>query len=238
MLWDKGQFALTLGTHCVTRAVVQDKPGKGLLRFYSFPPDQHVIGANALMAGRSLDWFLDTFCSASDDREALFSEYDAYVAEAVPGAKGISFLPYLGGQISPIINRQVRASFHGLSLHHSRFDMYQAVLEGASFAIADSFHQVVDWVGLPNVVSVTGSGASSEVWVQLLANILNQPLSLTDNASEGRGAAIFASVATGRHVSLRIAVNECVHISKVVTPQDDLVGVYATLFDQWRALDR
>ncbi|HKI74924.1 MAG TPA: FGGY-family carbohydrate kinase, partial [Pseudomonadales bacterium] len=38
-----GQYAITLGTHAVVRAITEVRP-KGALRFYGYPPDRHVIG--------------------------------------------------------------------------------------------------------------------------------------------------------------------------------------------------
>ena len=231
-----GQYALTLGTHGVTRTVIDAQPEAHITRFYGFPPDRHVVGANAIMAGRSLDWFLDQWFDPSSDRQALFRQFDAGVAGANPGAAGVSFLPYLSGQISPVRNPGARATFHGLSINHDRQDMYQAVLEGASFAIAESFRQLVSWTGPPASVHVTGSGANSRVWVQLLADVLGVGLQVTDSVSEGRGAAIFAAVAIGEYASVDEAIRQMVHVSETIEPVIQNAAVYRDLFSRWQEL--
>jgi sugar (pentulose or hexulose) kinase len=185
------------------------------------------------MAGRSLDWFLDQ-SSENPDRKALFREMDAFVGKSTPGAHGISFFPYLAGQISPTINHNRKASFLGESKASTRFDKYQAVMEGASFAIAESFKQVIGWTGPPQFVGVTGSGADSLVWVQMLANILQVDLSLTDASSEGRGAAVFAAMALKEYSGLEEAIEQMVHVSRIVSPERDKTDTYAALFGQWQ----
>lgn len=217
--------------------MLQNEPPVEANRFYCYPPDKHVIGANALMAGRSLDWFLDQTTDQLQVRSVLFHDMDAFVEKAAPGAAGISFFPYLSGQISPTLNRSRQATFHNSGNTSSQFSRYQAVLEGASFAIAESFDQVTKWTNPPNIISVTGSGANSLVWVQILANILNSDLQVTDAASEGRGAAVFAALAMGEYDSLDQAIKQMVKVSKVVSPDPLKTGIYRELFTKWQRLN-
>ena len=230
----KGEIALTLGTHGVSRTIIEAQPAEGVTRFYCYPTGKHVIGANALMAGRSLEWFLDQSPDARPDRNKLFQEYDDFVLKAEPGAGGASFYPYLDGQISPTLDRKARASFHGLTTQTTQKQMYQAVLEGASFAIAESFLQLSGWIPQVSRVSVTGSGAKSKPWVQLLANLINQPLETTDGVSESRGAAIFAAVLIGKYPTIEKAVVHMVQTEQTFNPDIELSRIYQQLFKQWR----
>ncbi len=228
-----GKFALTLGTHCVTRCITYDTPSPEAHRFYCMPPDQHVIGANAYMAGRALDWFLDQAFSDQQDRGTLFTRMDEWVATQPPGARGASFFPYLSGQISPRRRPNVRAQFQGLTDTHTRQDLYQAVLEGASFAIAESFHEVTGWLGSPDAISVTGSGANSLTWVQLIADLLDLPIDVTDAATEGRGAAIFGALALYDYKSLSDAASGMITVTRTVEPDRTRGDQYRAIFADW-----
>lgn len=215
-----GQYCITLGTHAVVRAVSDVFP-PGALRFYGFPPDKHIIGGNALMAGRSLDWFLDNWFDAPEDgRQTLFAELDQKIGGMPPGAGGVSFLPFLSGQIAPERRPAASATFHGLRSDTTREAMYRAVMEGASFALTRIFEQIVAQVGQPRSVGLTGGGANSRVWTQMLTDLLGQTLDLTDGASEGRGAALFCSVAMGSHGTLEDAAADMIR-SRQVSPGDD-----------------
>lgn len=231
-----GQYAITLGTHAVVRAVTESTPD-GALRFYGYPPDKHIIGGNALMAGRSLDWFLDNWFDAPEaSRQQLFAELNQAAGRVPAGADGVVFLPFLAGRIAPERRPGARATFHGMSVTTSRTEMYRAVLEGASFALTAIFEQVVDWVGEPQRIGVTGSGVASDTWMQLLADLIMRPLEITDHASEGRGAAIFCAVAIGHYPSLADAVHAMVHTSRTFQPSPDGKERYTEVRSRWQAL--
>jgi sugar (pentulose or hexulose) kinase len=199
------------------------------------PPDLHVVGTTTLMSGRALDWLLDQAFADRSNRRVLFAELDAWAGEQPPGSDGVLFFPYLAGQMSPRPRPGVRAGFHGLGLGHDRRHLYQAVLEGVSYAIAANFDQLRDWLGDPGRVAVTGSAAASGPWVQMLADLTGHPLMLTDVASEGRGAAIFASVALGYQPTLARAVGQMVKTSGIVEPDDRRVARYGELRATWQA---
>ena len=94
-----GDYAITLGTHAVTRAVTAERP-PGAYRFYAMPLDRHVIGGNAILGGRSLDWLLD-LTHGPAERDHAYRAAQAQ-AELIPaGADGVSFLPFLAGQVAP-----------------------------------------------------------------------------------------------------------------------------------------
>lgn len=231
-----GQYALTLGTHAVIRGI-SDKWPQGALRFYGYPPDLHVLGGNALMAGRALDWFVDNwFGTEENERQAIFASLDEIAGQIEPGADGVRFLPFLNGQLAPERRPGARASFHGLHVSTNRGAMYRAVLEGASFALADIFVRVQGWAGAPTHIGVTGSGANSETWIRMLADLLGQPLALTDGASEGRGAAIFCAIALGEYPDLARAIDAMVNITRTVEPDPGAAAAYAGARDEWHAL--
>lgn len=232
-----GQFAITLGTHAVVRAI-SDRVPSDSTRFYGLPPDKHVIGGNALMAGRAVDWFVDNWTQTTEDKRADTFKLLNNAAEKIPpGSNGLSFFPYLAGQIAPEMRRKARAAFYGLSLNTCRDDMFRAVLEGSSFAIAEVFDQVVGWVGEPVSIGLTGSGADSSPWVEIITNILQKPVCLSDGSAEGRGAAIFAAIATGYYGNVTEATRAMVDTSNVSEPDISRAGVYSELFERWQRLN-
>lgn len=234
----EGTMAITLGTNCVARMVMRQVPA-GSMRFYGYPQDLHVIGGNALMAGRSLDWFLD-IAPDVDKKEAnrrqLFRTMDHAISDMNPGAGGVMFLPHLGGQLSPTRRPKAKALFYGMDANTTHATMYRAVLEGVNMAIADVVDQVVSWCGAPSRIGVTGSGMQSEVWTHMLADILGRPLELTDVASEGRGAAIFCATALGHYPSLKDATANMVNVTRTIEPDEGNAHAYRELRLRWQSL--
>jgi len=240
-----GAFAITLGTHAVVRAVQTHRP-PGAYRFYGLPPDRHVIGGNGLMGGRAADWFLDLVYGRDDRQRAKhFTAMDARAAAAPDGADGARFFPFLSGRVAPERRPGARAGFSGVAARHDAGVLYRAVLEGTAFAVKDIFEQIRGWCGEPAVVRLTGSGATSEVWCDILAHVVGFPLEASDEAVEGRGAAIFAAVALGEYRDYDTAARAMVPISHRYTPGAERSAAYARHHDDWtvavdaqRVLDR
>src|SRR5262249_26574064 len=170
-------------------AIGPDVP-PGAFRFYDLPPDRHVIGGNAVMGGRAADWFLDLLFGADDRaRPRHFAALDKAAAAVNPGSHGVRFLPFLLGQVPPESRPGASAVVTGMRTGHDRATLYRAVLEGGAFAIRAICDQIVAWCGEPAVVRLTGGGAHSAVWCEILASALGRSLEASDRAVEGRGAA-------------------------------------------------
>ncbi len=230
-----GRYALTLGTHAVIRSVEREFPD-GARRFYGYPSDRHVIGGNALYAGRALDWFIDQRHDSEIERDAVFSELDRAGGSIEPGAGGITFLPFLRGRIAPTRQPSTRAAFHGLSLTSGNAEQYRAILEGTGFALREVHDQLEAWIGPPSYIGVTGSGAKSELWLRILASILGSPLSIADASAEGRGAAILCATALGYYPSVRDAAANMVSITRLVEPDPAWREQYAERFAKWQTV--
>jgi len=234
-----GDCALTLGTHGVVRMVTDAEP-PGAYRFYGFPPTRHVIGGNALLAGRSADWLLELVGSepASPDRASVYAELERSAERAGPGAGGVRFLPFLSGRVSPEFRPSARAVFAGLELAHGRGELYRAVLEGAAFAMTDIFDQVRGWCGEPRHLRATGGGAESLLWMRLLTAMLDRPVGLGGPGVEGRGAAMCLAVALGLYPDLESAGDAMVRLQMVVEPERELVTRYREIREEWQSLSR
>ena len=231
-----GAYAITLGTHAVVRAIRRDIPADSF-RFYDLPPDRHVIGGNAVMGGRAADWFLDLIFGANDrSRARHFAAMDAAAAKVPTGSGGVRFLPFLSGQVAPESRPGASAVFTGLRTSHDRTNAYRAVLEGGAFAIRAIFDQIHVWCGDPEVIRLTGSGARSAIWREILANAIGRPLEASDEAVEGRGAAIFAAVALGLHPDYDSAAVAMVPIKHRHIPDPALAAEYEKLYRDWQTV--
>lgn len=227
-----GDYALTLGTHAVVRAI-SDRAPDGARRFYGLPPDRHVIGGNALWGGRAADWFVD-LCRDGPEPSGL-ATLDEAAAAVVPGADGAIFLPYLGGRSAPRTDLAQRAAFAGLHLGHGRAHLFRAVLEGVAFALAEILDQVEGWCGRAERLRLTGGGTGSAVWREILATVLDRPLEYSDTAAETRGAAIFAAVALGLHADFDAAADVMARSWRRLDPDADRAARYRELYRRWRA---
>src|SRR5204862_6718927 len=135
-------------------------------------------------------------------RDAVAGEsYDEPTREAgewPPGAEGLLFQPYLVGERTPHADPNARAAFVGLSLRHNRGAMVRALLEGVAFGLRDSLELLRELGAEADVGRVSGGGARSNLWLKIVASVLNVPLERTA-AEEGAafGAALLGGVRAG-----------------------------------------
>jgi xylulokinase len=175
----------------------------------------HLLGVTLSAAG-SLEW-LHSRLAPDVPLGQLLDE----AAATAPGADGVSFLPYLSGERSPLMNPQARAAFTGLSLAHGRGHLVRAVLEGSVAALADAYAVMQPLAPLKTLLS-TGGGARSELWLGLASGALQLPVHPTGaRPGAAHGAAILAMPAAGLHPDLQAAMNATrPTVGEAVAPQD------------------
>ena len=231
-----GIVALTLGTSGVVFATTNGpfvEPEGRLHAFcHSVPGRWHLMGVMLSAAG-SLRWYRDVMAPGQD--------YDSLLAPAEkvqPGCEGLLFLPYLTGERTPYPDPLARGAFVGLTIRHGPAHMTRAVLEGVAFGLRDSF-ELMKSTGLAKIdqVRVSGGGAKSLLWRQILADVFNAEL-VTVNTMEGAafGAALLAGVGCGIYSDTDEACNRTVKITGSTTPQALNVDLYNRLYPTYRQL--
>ena len=99
------------------------------LRIHTFchaPRERWYLLGAMLSAGMALRWLRAILGS---DRFS-YSELDHAASEVEPGCEGLTFLPYIVGERSPIIDARAKGGFVGLALRHGPGHLVRALLEG------------------------------------------------------------------------------------------------------------
>lgn len=232
----EGIIAVTLGTSGVVFASANEpfiEPEGRLHAFcHAVPNRWHLMGVMLSAAG-SLRWYRDTVAPGTDFPD-LIAE-----AENVPaGADGLLFLPYLTGERTPHPDPNVRGSFVGLTVRHGRPQMTRAVLEGVAFGLRDNFNLMRRaGLPLPDQVRISGGGARSPIWRQIIADILNTEL-VTVNTTEGAafGAALLAAVGTGVWSSVDAACDATIRVGEKTEPNVDAGPTYTFFHQRYQEL--
>jgi xylulokinase len=185
-----------------------------------------------LSAAGSLQWFHGVAGGG-----AGFGELVAEAERWEPGAEGLAFLPYLAGERTPHADPDARGAFAGLSLRHDRGALVRAVLEGVAFGLRDSLDLVAALGDRPSVGRVSGGGARSELWLKIVASVLELPLErLAVEEGAAYGAALLGGVASGAYAGVDEAVSACVRPRGTVEPVPEWVEPYRELRERFRAL--
>lgn len=150
----------------------------------------HLLGVTLAAAG-SLQWFRDTLAPGS-----AFNDLLALAAGSPPGANGVTFLPYLAGERTPHMDPDLRGAWTGFSLATARGDLVRSLLEGVAFSLRDALDVVRSLSDVEELLA-TGGGARSDLWLQILGDVLETPLvrPLQDEGA-AYGAALLAMLGT------------------------------------------
>jgi xylulokinase len=132
-------------------------------------------------------------------RGAIGASYERFldgVERIAPGAEGLFFLPHLMGERGPTPEPLARGGLIGLTLRHGRAHIARAVLEGTAFQVRRNFEERAPSPVRSGVVA--GGAAKSQLWMQILVDVVGAPLRVPATAeSSVLGAAMLGGVAAG-----------------------------------------
>ena len=168
-----GEGFVSLGTSGVLFAAndgYQPDPATAVHTFcHALPNTWHQMGV-ILAATDALNWYANL---VGADAASLTGELGALQA---PGKT--NFLPYLGGERTPLNSAAIRGAFTGLEHATDRAAGTRAVLEGVAFAIRDCRDALAATGTRLDSLLAVGGGSRSDYWLRTIATALNCPLLL------------------------------------------------------------
>jgi xylulokinase len=168
-----GEAFVSLGTSGVLFAAndgYQPDPATAVHTFcHALPNTWHQMGV-VLAATDALNWYSRL---VGTDAATLTGELGALQA---PGKT--VFLPYLGGERTPLNSASVRGAFTGLEHATDRAAGTRAVLEGVTFAFRDCRDALAATGTKLERLLAVGGGAKSDYWLRAIATALDCPVSL------------------------------------------------------------
>lgn len=229
----QGQVLSSIGTSGTMLAPNVQPRIDPLGRLHTFAhavPDTWYLMGVVLSAGGSLQWLRDALGDTVS--------YDSLLREAaaIPeGSDGLIFLPYLSGERTPHGDADARGVFFGLSLNHRRAHLVRSVLEGVTYALADSVAIMRD-IGIEvGTIRATGGGSRHPLWRQIQADVFHAPVEIgASDMGPALGAAILAGVGVDVFPSVTDAVDRVVKISQGAEPgrvANTVYRRYHALFD-------
>ena len=186
-----------------------------------------------LSAGNSLKWFREKILS----NMYPISELDHAAQNTNAGSDDLIFLPYLNGERTPHNNPHARGIFFGLNTSHTYAHMTRSVMEGVAFALKESVNIINQSSESPSKYIVTGGGAKSNLWVDILSNVLEVPLYRTTSITGASyGAGMLAALNQRWFTSAKDITNLWVSSELSSIPNPDMKETYHASFDNYRTL--
>jgi len=176
-------------------------------------------------AGGSYQWFRENLCGP----ELSYDDINKIIETSEPGARGISFLPYLLGERAPRWDVDAKGAFIGLKMENKTEDIYRSVAEGIILnmsLILDAFRGQEDIEEIKEI-TVIGGGAKSGVWRQMMADIYRADIKVPCLLEEATsiGAAVTGGVGVGMFKDFSV-VDSILDIDAVVAPDTSTFDAY------------
>lgn len=230
-----GQASVALGT-ALTVIVTSEKPA---------PPDSGIavrphpirglfaLLAYAKTAGILLRWYRDNITPALSYREL-----DKLIAGVPVGSEGLVCIPHFSGTATPTFDSSVRGAFAGLSLTHTPAHMARSILEALSFTVRENLQRLEGVVGRIPRLTVTGGGARSELWLQMIADVTGLPVEQpVVQEAPCFGAALLAMVADGHFASIA-ETGRLNSIGRTFLPDGTLYPAYEAAYQRYESYYR
>ena len=213
-------------------------------------PTTEPVGATAYHAGgkvltrilapttgaAAFDWFcaLHNKSLGGDSPAEIAGKLNALTQDVPPGANGVTFLPYLNGERAPFVAPDASGSFLGLKASTTKADMGRAVMEGAAFSLRHCY--VAERGELPSTpIRLTGGGSKNRLWCQIIADVMQAPIEVSDQSDHGLwGAACLGAAAIGRGAAVALSARD--ENSTTYTPNPDKAAAYDAAFSRYLTL--
>jgi xylulokinase len=210
---EEGQGLYLSGTSEILGIVSSRKaPVPGVI---AFPKCEGIVlhAGPTQSGGASVEWVAKLLGRTASEVSGLALQADT--SKPLP-----IFLPHLEGERAPLWDINARASLSGLSSSMGAAEVALAVLEGVSYSarlVLDSLEASACL--RPTEFNHSGGGASSDIWCQIRADVLNRPIRRLKMLDAGvLGAALMAGTGIGVFSSLSEAAKKFVVLDRVLEP--------------------
>ena len=181
-------------------------------------------------AGSSIDWWMKKILKT----ENLGKEMEAAKDNC---SSSLIFYPHLVGDKTIYADPYLRGAFIGLGTEIKREDMIAAVMEGICFAVKEIVDEMKISRESLNPLKVTGGGAKNNMWMQMLANILQVRIEQLDgNTGAGLGMALLAGQSCGNIRNLSEISDNLMHIKKIFVPDEAKTEFYERKYRRYRRI--
>jgi len=204
----------------------------------------HVCGTVQCGAA-AFDWALENLLGGAAGGGMDISRVENMARQMQPGAEGVLFLPTLMGWRTPYWDAKTRGCLMGFTLYHDQRHIARAVYEGIAYALNSCVQALRECGAPPKSMMLTGGGARSGLWPDMLASIfgLETKVHQAPGETTSLGAAIAGGVGVGLFNSYEDAGSVVLARSThAVNPQwqeayDKYYPLYAMIYERIKPIN-
>jgi xylulokinase len=192
-----------------------------------------------LSGGSLVKWYRDTFADTihKQSLEKDESAYDLLFKEIPEKISDIIVIPRFGPTGAPDFLSQSAGCISNLSFDNTRGDILKAMLEGVTYYFK-AYLPIIEKQGIKiDTLTATGGGATSELWLQITADIINKPVIKNRVTEAGTlGAAILGGAGSKLFSSINEGISMMVHRDLIFYPNEANVMMYEKKFKQYNRI--
>lgn len=204
-------------------------------------PDTYAVVGGMATVGSLTRWFRDNFAPMEVKAHQAGGE-NAYAAlahllDVSPlGANGLIALPYFQGERTPFEDPDAKGVLFGLTLKHTRADVYRALLESVGFGIRHNL-DVMRADGItPGRILGVGGVTKNKAWMQIISDIANVNILIPrQQIGASYGDALMAGIGVEAFDGLD-EIKKWIDYAQVFSPDPERYRQYAPLYKIYRQL--
>lgn len=190
-------------------------------------PGTHNFGAGMATSGAITEWIRKL------TREPSFDPLVAQAQQSPPGAHGLLMLPYFAGERTPLFDPDARGVLAGLTLRHTRGDIYRAALEATAYGVRHNLETMREAGGRDRRLIAVGGGTKGGLWTQIVSDVLGVPQQLPRQTMGAcLGDALLAAIGIGESPDMA----EWNPIATTIEPHPESTSIYDRSYALYREL--
>ncbi|MBQ8304716.1 MAG: xylulokinase [Blautia sp.] len=213
-----------------------------LILGYHVVPGTWLLQGGTTGGGGVMRWFEQEFASYEREISGRVGKSSLeqlnVIAEQVPaGCEGLTFLPYMAGERSPIWNPDAKGVFYGLDFSKTKGHMVRACMEGVAYSLRHNLEAAKEAGAEAEVLRAMGGSANSLLWTQIKSDVTGRPIVVpSSDTATTLGAALLAGVGVGFYKDYEEAVACTVREMRRHEPDPAMKAVYDAGFETYKKL--
>ncbi|MHC5262785.1 FGGY-family carbohydrate kinase [Streptomyces sp. UC4497] len=190
-------------------------------------PDTRNLAGGMATSGAVTGWLRDLFGDVD------YPELLGLAEKSGPGANGLLMLPYFAGERTPVDDPRARGVIAGLTLGHTRGDLYRSALEATAFGVRHNIEALEAAGGDIRRVVAVGGGTQGRLWTQIVSDVTGRTQEVrTTSVGASYGEALLAA----QLVTDDARIDDWNPVAERLAPRPEVTTRYDELYALYRDL--
>lgn len=229
-----GKLATIMGTSFCHQAVCEQPIfQKGIWGPFNkaLTDDYWMLEGGQILAGSITKWFIKEFNITQDKPYSYLAQK---AAEIPVGSDGVVVLDFFQGNRTPYKNADLKGNIYGLTLKHTQFHIYRAIMEGVAFGMKNILDNFKSQGYKIDTIVGSGGVTKNPVWLQIISDVTGASVVVNECTDAGLlGHCVVGAVTAGVYKNLEEAVDNMVHPKMDIEPNLENTKRYQKVFERY-----